>query len=197
MSRVQSIIKSLAKCICVLALVFSIIGAPIFIPLGAVFLWQDCNYIVSAQIMSIRTLHEYGRCQVKVAYDCYDGLERFAQIETACPTQTSQTSQTYITGCYNHYHPDKFESLNDRSKTDDSPVSHTVGIVIFSIGIAMIALVILLFTCWCYTPADDTSDLALNQPQQPNDGVAIGLPVLPVRNPIISAQLTLKRTHSV
>lgn len=180
----------------------SLLGAPIFIPLGAVFLWQDCNYVVSAQVLSIRTLPEYGRCLVKVTYDSYDGAEQFAQVETACPGLTSGTK--VLTGCYNHYHPDQYKSVNDNN-SNNTPTSHAVAIAIFTLGLVMLAFLILMFvgTCWFGIPwtwKNSPSNHYQGQTPPPdqeniNESIAIGLPVI---NPIISStNSTLKRANSV
>lgn len=199
MSRQQSTGQCLTEFLCTLVFALSMIGAPIFIPLGAVFLWSDCNHAVSAQVLSIRALPEYGRCQVKVTYESYDGIERYAQVETACPGITPGTK--VLAGCYNHYHPDQLESMNE-NKT--SNINHDAAIAIFTIGLAMLTFLILIFvgTCWFGIPWTWNPPRTRLQSQQPPDqeSIAIGLPVttIPISNPIISAtHSTLKRANSV
>jgi hypothetical protein len=199
MSRQQNTAQCLTEFLCMLIFALSLIGAPIFIPLGAVFLWQDCNHAVSAQVLSIRALPEYGRCQVKVTYDSYDGAEQFALVETACPGLTSGTK--VLTGCYNHYHPDQYKAQSDTTRTNN--ISHIAAIAIFTIGLVMLTFLILTCVCTCWLGISWTRTPPRTQHQTPPDdqeNIAIGLPVLeqsltPTNNPATNA--TLKRANSV
>lgn len=102
----------------------------LLIPYGASFIWETCNYTVNAIVLSARPLQEYGRCMTNVSYTSYDGHEHVGYVEAPCPGLPEQ-SDAVLTGCYNHYHPDKFE-VCPRTRT----VSRGVSLAVFSVGIA-------------------------------------------------------------
>ena len=102
----------------------------LLIPYGASFIWETCNYTVNAIVLSARPLQEYGRCMTNVSYTSYDGRERVGYVEAPCPGLPEQ-SHAVLTGCYNHYDPDKFEVC-----PRNAPVSRGVSLAVFSVVIA-------------------------------------------------------------
>jgi hypothetical protein len=120
---------------------------------GHDMVWKYCNYIVSANVLSVQMRPEYGQCLVYLNYTTisYPFSEFISSVEMPC-SGVSNTSKSFVTGCYNHYHPEQFKTYQPTTKVYDETFNHVRGLITFNIGciLAIICLVSGMAACIIY-----------------------------------------------